>query len=99
MPVKYIYIPLDFLNRFLLRLSREEVEPYSMAYDLMSSHSASCTDAKQMYMNGHFCYADKFAIPTNDRMKINPLVTLSLWLLSFPTFFPTSRLPSGHFPR
>lgn len=42
-----------------------EVDPCSMAYGLMPSHAASCPDAKQMYINGHFCYADKFAILTN----------------------------------
>ena len=36
-----------------------------MAYGLMPSQAASCSDAKQMYINGHFCYADKFAILTN----------------------------------
>lgn len=42
-----------------------DVDPYKMAYGLMPSHAASCPDAKQMYINGHFCYADKFAILTN----------------------------------
>lgn len=42
-----------------------DVEPYKMAYGLMPSQAASCPDAKQMYINGHFCYADKFAILTN----------------------------------
>jgi hypothetical protein len=42
-----------------------QVDPYKMAYALMPSHAASCHDAKQMYINGHFCYADKFAILTN----------------------------------
>lgn len=41
------------------------VNPYQMAYGLMPSQAASCSDAKQMYINGHFCYADKFAILTN----------------------------------
>ena len=36
-----------------------------MAYGLMPSQVASCPDAKQQYINGHFCYADKFAILTN----------------------------------
>ena len=43
----------------------KEVDPYKMAYSLMPSQAASCPDAKQMYINGHFCYADKFAILTN----------------------------------
>lgn len=31
----------------------------------MPSQAASCPDAKQQYINDHFCYADKFAILTN----------------------------------
>lgn len=42
-----------------------DVDPYKMAYGIMPSQAASCSDAKQMYINGHFCYADKFAILTN----------------------------------
>lgn len=42
-----------------------DVDPYKMAYGLMPSQAVSCSDAKQMYINGHFCYADKFAILTN----------------------------------
>ena len=41
------------------------VDPYKMAYGLMPSQAAASPDAKQMYINGHFCYADKFAILTN----------------------------------
>lgn len=44
---------------------KPEVDPYSMAYRLILFHAASCLDAKQMYINGHFCYADKFVILTN----------------------------------
>lgn len=36
-----------------------------MAYGLMPPHAAASEDAKQQYINGHFCYADKFAILTN----------------------------------
>lgn len=36
-----------------------------MAYGLMPSQATSSPDAKQQYINGHFCYADKFAILTN----------------------------------
>lgn len=32
---------------------------------IMPSQAVSCPDAKQQYINGHFCYADKFAILTN----------------------------------
>lgn len=42
-----------------------DVDPYKMAYGLMPSQAVSCPDTKQMYINGHFCYADKFAILTN----------------------------------
>ena len=42
-----------------------DVDPYKMAYGLMPSQAVACSDAKQMYINGHFCYADKFAILTN----------------------------------
>lgn len=42
-----------------------DIDPYKMAYSLMPSQAASSPDAKQMYINGHFCYADKFAILTN----------------------------------
>lgn len=44
---------------------KPKVDPYKMAYGLMPSQAAACSDAKQMYINGHFCYADKFAILTN----------------------------------
>ena len=58
------------LNALIKRLktyykNKPDVDPYKMAYGLMPSHAASCPDAKQMYINGHFCYADKFAILTN----------------------------------
>lgn len=44
---------------------KPDIDPYNMAYGLMPSQAASSSDAKQMYINGHFCYADKFAILTN----------------------------------
>lgn len=42
-----------------------DVDPYQMAYGLMPSQAEACPDAKQQYINGHFCYADKFALLTN----------------------------------
>lgn len=42
-----------------------DVDPYKMAYGIMPSQAVACSDAKQLYINGHFCYADKFAILTN----------------------------------
>ena len=58
------------LNSLIRRLkayykNNPDVDPYGMAYSLMPSQAASCPDAKQQYINGHFCYADKFAILTN----------------------------------
>lgn len=38
------------------------VDPHKMTYGLMPSQAASSSDAKHMYINGHFCYADKFSI-------------------------------------
>lgn len=38
-----------------------DVDPYQMAYGLMPSQATSSPHTKQMYINGHFCYADKFA--------------------------------------
>ena len=58
------------LNSLIKRLKayykdNPDVDPYKMAYGLMPSQAASSPDAKQLYINGHFCYADKFAILTN----------------------------------
>jgi hypothetical protein len=58
------------LNALIKRLKafykdKPEVDPYKMAYGLMPSQSESSSDAKQMYINGHFCYADKLSIITN----------------------------------
>ncbi len=44
---------------------KPDVDPYKMAYGLMPSQAVSCPDAKQQYINGHFCYADKFVLLTN----------------------------------
>lgn len=42
-----------------------DIDPYKMAYGLIPSQAVSCSDARQMYINRHFCYASKFAILTN----------------------------------
>ncbi|MEF9918350.1 MAG: transposase, partial [Eubacterium sp.] len=44
---------------------KPKIKPLNIAYGLMPSAAAAATDAKQLYINGHFCYADKFAILTN----------------------------------
>lgn len=59
-----------YLNTLIRQLKtyykdNPNVDPYKMAYGLMPSQAASSSDAKQMYINGHFCYADKFSIVTN----------------------------------
>lgn len=55
---------------------KPDVDPYQMAYGLMPSRAASCPDAKQMYINGHFCYADKFALLTNGLGIVRDIVFL-----------------------
>ena len=40
-------------------------DPYKAAYRSMPSHSAANPEVKQLYIDGHFCYAYKFGIVTN----------------------------------
>ncbi len=40
-------------------------DPYKAAYGSMPSHASSNSEIKQLYINGHFCYAYKFGIVTN----------------------------------
>lgn len=40
-------------------------DPYKAAYASMPSHSSANPDIKQLYIDGHFCYAYKFGIVTN----------------------------------
>ncbi len=40
-------------------------DPYKAAYGSMPSHAAANPDIKQLYIDGHFCYAYKFGIVTN----------------------------------
>ena len=56
--------------------NKPDVDPYKMAYGLMPSVAASCPDAKQMYINGHFCYADKLGILTNGLGIVRNIVFL-----------------------
>jgi hypothetical protein len=44
---------------------KPDVDPYKMAYGLMPSCAVSAPNAKQQYINGHFCYAEKLAVLTN----------------------------------
>ena len=43
----------------------ENFDPYRAAYASMPSHAASNPDIKQLFIDGHFCYAYKFGIVTN----------------------------------
>ena len=43
----------------------ESFDPYKAAYGSMPSHAAANSEIKQLYINGHFCYAYKFGIITN----------------------------------
>ena len=40
-------------------------DPYKAAYSSMPTHAKSNPEIKQLYINGHFCYAYKFGIITN----------------------------------
>lgn len=42
-----------------------DLNPYGAAYNLMPSASKTNPDARQQYINGHFCYAAKVGILTN----------------------------------
>ena len=43
----------------------ESYDPYKAAYGSMPSHAGANAEIKQLYINGHFCYAYKFGIVTN----------------------------------
>lgn len=43
----------------------DSYDPYKAAYGSMPPHAASNPAIRQMYINGHFCYAFKFGIVTN----------------------------------
>ena len=43
----------------------ESYDPYKVAYGSMPSHASANPDIKQLYIDGHFCYAYKFGIVTN----------------------------------
>jgi hypothetical protein len=43
----------------------DSYDPYKAAYGMMPPHAAACPSVKQMYANGHFCYAYKFGVVSN----------------------------------
>ena len=70
-----------FLNTLIKRLKtfykdRPDIDPYKMAYSLLPAQAASAPHVKHMYINGHFCYADKFAILTNGLGIVRDIVFL-----------------------
>ncbi len=45
--------------------NKPDADPYKMVYHLMPDHADANFAVKQQYINGHFCYAQKFGIVTN----------------------------------
>lgn len=43
----------------------DSYDPHKAAYGKMPPHAASEPEVKQLYINGHFCYAYKFGVLTN----------------------------------
>lgn len=62
-----------FANRIIKQLKTyakvmgfdKSYDPYKAAYGSMPTHAESNPEIKQLYINGHFCYAFKFGIVTN----------------------------------
>ena len=62
-----------FANRIIKQLKayakanhfHSDYDPYKAAYSSMPSHAASNDQIKQLYVDGHFCYAYKIGIVTN----------------------------------
>jgi hypothetical protein len=59
-----------YMNTLLRKLKafykdKPDVDVYKMIYSLMPSHAVANFDVKQLQINGHFCYALKFALITN----------------------------------
>jgi len=60
---KYLNCILKETKKLVKR--NPELNPYGAAYNLMPSESKTNPDARQQYINGHFCYAAKVGILTN----------------------------------
>jgi transposase len=59
-----------YMNTLLRKLkafykNKPDVDVYKMVYSLMPPHAVANFDVKQLQINGHFCYALKFALITN----------------------------------
>ncbi len=60
---KYINTILKETKKLVKKNS--QLNPYAAAYNLMPSSSKTNPDARQQYINGHFCYAAKVGLLTN----------------------------------
>jgi len=90
------------LNSLIKRLktfykNRPDIDPYKMAYGLMPSQAESSSYAKQLYINGHFCYADKLGIITNGLGIIRHIAVLEDFFSAHPTFHPQTFLGDSAF--
>jgi hypothetical protein len=84
------------LNALIKRLksfykNKPEVDPYKMAYGLMPSQAAASSDAKQMFISGHFCYADKFGLLTNGLGIVRHITFLDDTFKSFHPQIPLEK--------
>ncbi len=52
----------------------DNYDPYKAAYASMPSHAAANSQIKQLYIDGHFCYAYKFGVVTNGLGIVRHLV-------------------------
>lgn len=70
-------------------------DPYKAAYGSMPSHSAANDQIKQLYIDGHFCYAFKFGIVTNGLGIIRHLALYNKdFLDSHPELIPNKKSDS-----
>jgi len=62
---KYFNRILKYMKNLKKENKLEGANAYKVAYGSMPSHAASNPAIKNMYINGHFCYAYKFGMITN----------------------------------
>ena len=70
-------------------------DPYKAAYGSMPSHAASNDQIKQLYVDGHFCYAYKIGIITNGLGIVRHLEFYNKdFLASHPELIPNKKSDS-----
>jgi len=70
-------------------------DPYKAAYGSMPSHSAANDQIKQLYVDGHFCYAYKIGIVTNGLGIIRHLDFYNKdFLVAHPELIPNKKSDS-----